>query len=73
MLILLGGGVPDHVDAVGEPGEGKVDELLVEEGDTELAREQRNVLDDRKAHAPLLVLGELHDRGEKRPEERVVF
>lgn len=37
-------------------------QFLVKEGDTELARKQGHVLNDRKTHAPFRVFGEFDDR-----------
>lgn len=59
-------GLADAEDGVAEPVHAEVTELVVEELDAELLGEEGDVLDDRLAHAPLLVLGELDDRGQER-------
>ena len=45
--------------------------LLVKVAGAEVRREQRHVLDDGHAHAPLAVLGELGDRRQQRVRELV--
>lgn len=61
LLEVLRAGLTDAEDRVAEPGHAECAELLVEELDAQLACEQRDVLDDCQTHAPLLVLGELHN------------
>ena len=58
--------LPDHEDAILQPGDAHDAELLVEEVHPQLLSEQWDVLDDRHAHAPLPVLRELRDRWQER-------
>jgi len=46
----------DGEDSVTEPAHTEGTQLLIEELDTQLARQQRDVLDDGQANTPLLVL-----------------
>jgi hypothetical protein len=40
--------------------------LLIEELNSQLAGEKRDIFNDGKAHAPLLILGQLNNCGKKR-------
>lgn len=68
---VVGGGLADAVHLVAEPAEAELPELLVKELHPELRRQQRNVLDDREAHAPVAVLRELDDRRQERLRQQV--
>lgn len=70
-LEVNGGGLPDREDVVSEPRHAEVAELVVEELDAELRREQGDVLDDGLSDSPLLVLGEVDDCGQQRLREEV--
>ena len=61
LLQVLGGRVANREHMVHKPRHAEGVELLVEELDTQLPSEQRHVLDDGEADAPLGVLGQLHD------------
>jgi len=71
LLEVDGSGLPDGEDVVSEPGHAEVSELVVEELDSELGREERDVLDDGLSNSPLLVLGEVDDGGEEGLGEEV--
>lgn len=61
----------DRVHLVPEPGQAQLPELVVEELHAQLAREERDVLDDGEADAPVAVLCELDDRREERLRQEV--
>jgi len=65
LLEVDGSGLPDGEDVVSEPRHAEVSELVVEELNSELGREEGDVLDDGLSNSPLLVLGEIDDGGEK--------
>ena len=71
LLEVVGCGLANREHVVEQPVGVQVVELLVEELDAELAGEQRHVLDDGEAHAPLGVLGELHYRRQQRLRQRL--
>ena len=54
-------GFSDRKDRVAEPGHAQRAELVVEELNTKLSSQQRNVLDDGLSDTPLFVLGKLND------------
>lgn len=56
-----GGSFSDRIHRVAEPRHTELRKLLIKEANAELLREQRNIVDDGLANAPLLVLSELHD------------
>ena len=71
LLEVDGRSLSDGEDIVSEPAHAEVSELVVKELDAELGREQRDVLDDRLSHSPLLVLGKVDDRREERLGEEI--
>lgn len=66
MLEVRDGGLADRVHAVVEPANAHGQQILFKERRGQLRGEQRDVLDDRKSHAPLPVGCELCDGGEER-------
>lgn len=68
---VVGRRLADAVHLVPEPAEAELPKLLVEELHAELRRQQRDVLDDGEADAPVAVLGELDDGREERLREEV--
>jgi hypothetical protein len=64
LLQVVRSGFADREDRIAQPAHAQVRQLFIEELDTELASEERDVLDDRQPDAPLLVLGQLDDGGE---------
>ena len=52
-------------DGVSQPGHAETSKFLVKELHSKLRSEQGDVLDDGLTNSPLLVLGELHDGGQK--------
>ena len=71
LLQVERGRLADGMHAVLQPAQAHDAQLLVEEGGAKLRRQQRDVLDDGEAHAPLSVLRELGDGGEERLGEEV--
>lgn len=71
LLQVVSRSLTDREDGVTKPSHAQSAELLVEELNSQLACQQRDVLDDGQANAPLLVFGELNDRGEERLREKV--
>jgi hypothetical protein len=65
LLQVLGGRLADAKDGVAEPAHAEGRELIVEELDAELAREEGDVFDDGQTHPPVLVFCELDDRREE--------
>lgn len=59
----------DAEHGISQPCHAQAPELFVEELHAELRGEQGDVLDDGLTDTPLLVLGELHDGGQKRSRE----
>lgn len=66
LLQVVSSSLSDREDCVTQPAHAQSAELLVKELDTQLACQQRDVLDDSKSDSPLLVLCELCDGWEKR-------
>lgn len=64
-------GFSDAEDGICQPGHAEVSKFLVEERDSELGCQEWDVLDDSLAHAPLLVLCELHDGRKERLAEQL--
>lgn len=71
LLEVVRCGLPDRKDRVTQPAHAQSTELLVEEFDTQLTCQERDILDDSKSDSPLLVLGKLCDGGEKRLGEEI--
>lgn len=71
LLEVDGCALTNAENVVSEPTHAKVAELVVEELDAELRREERNVLNDGLSHAPLLVFGKVNDGRQKRLREQV--
>merc|ERR1719362_1323737 len=65
LLEVVGGGLSDGVHVVYQPGHAQTVQLLVKELHTELPSQQGHVLYDGQPHAPLGVLRELHNGGQK--------
>jgi len=65
LLEVQSGGLANGKDAVAKPRHAQATEPLIKELHTELLRQERDVLDDRKPNPPLLVLCQLHDGGEQ--------
>jgi len=70
-LQVLCAGFTDAEDSVAEPGHAQVAELLIEEGHTKLAGEQRHILNYCQTYTPLLVFSQLNDRGQQRLRQQV--
>lgn len=68
---VMSGSLTNGEDGVPQPTHAQVAQFLIKELDTELAREQGNVLDDGKANSPLLVLGQLNDCWQQRLRQQV--
>lgn len=64
-------GLTNAVYGVAEPRHAEIPKLLVKEGLAELRRKERDVFDDRLAHAPRLVFRQLYDCGQKALREKV--
>jgi hypothetical protein len=65
LLKILSRGFTNGEDGVAKPAHAKTAQLLIKEFYTELRCKQRNVFDDGKAHAPLLVFGKLYNCGKE--------
>lgn len=65
-LEVLCGSLTDREDCVTQPAHAEIAELFIEKLDAELACKKGYVFDDSQAHAPLLVLSQLHNGGQKR-------
>lgn len=65
LLEILGAGLANAENSVSEPRHAQVGQLLVEELDTKLGREQWDMLNDGKTDTPLLVLCKVDDSWEK--------
>ncbi len=65
LLEVVGSSFTDGEDRVAKPTHAQVAELLIEELDSKLAGKQGDVLDDRKANAPLLIFCQLDDGREQ--------
>ena len=65
LLEVDSGSFPDAVYVVSQPGHAKVSKLFIEEGFSELGREEGDVLDDGLSDAPGLVLSQLDNGREK--------
>lgn len=68
---IVGRCLADGEHRITEPSHTQGTELLVEELNSELACQQRDILDDGQANPPLFVLGELNDGWEERLREKV--
>ena len=71
LLQVLNSSSPDSRHGIRQPSNAHLGEAVFEKCRAELRREERDVLDDCEPHAPLPVLGQLHDRGEQRLREGV--
>jgi len=65
LLQVLCRRLADAEDGIAKPAHAQAAELLVKELDAQLRCQQRDILDDGQPDAPLLVLGERDDGGEK--------
>jgi hypothetical protein len=57
LLQVLGRRLSDAKHGVAQPGHAERSEFLIEELYAQLAREERNILDNSETNAPLFVLG----------------
>ena len=63
---ISGGRLSDGEDGVTEPSHAKVTELLIKKLDAQLTRKKGDIFDYGKTDAPLLILCQLDNGGEKR-------
>jgi hypothetical protein len=65
LLEVLCSSLSDREDCVSEPAHAEIAELLIEELDSKLTCEERNIFNDSKTHTPLLILSQLDNSGKK--------
>ena len=64
LLEIMRRGFSDREDSITQPTHAEVAKLLIEEFNTKLAGEERNIFDDGQSDSPLFILGKLHDCGQ---------
>eukprot|EP00128_Syssomonas_multiformis_P009478 Colp12_sorted_trinity150504_noHs@19184 len=65
------GSLTNGVDAITQPCHTQVAELLIEKFDTQLAGQERSVLNDGKTNTPLAIFGQLNDGRQKRLGQKI--
>lgn len=71
LLKILSRGLANREDGISKPAHAKTAQLLIEELYTKLGGKQRNVFNNGKAHAPLLVFGKLYNGGKEGLREKL--
>ena len=70
LLKILSRGLANGEDGIAKPAHAKTAQFLIEELYTKLGGKQRNIFDNGKAHAPLLVFGKLYNGGKEGLREK---